>query len=114
MSGKSHACAIIGDTLGDADTDIRTNRHAGAPKRGKQRALRHDPGSAPLQSFSGPLEDLDCPSLTNEHVAREHPRHRAPDDNRLFHRPSLMGAASEMVILIFRTLPFWIVLLLRQ
>ena len=37
----------------------------------------------------GPLKDLDRPSLTNEHAAREHAGHRAADDNRLPHRPSL-------------------------
>ena len=88
MRSKSHACAIIGHALDQPDPDIGTNRHASTPKRGKQGALGHDAGSARLQALFGPLEDLDRPSLTNEHVAREHSCHRAPDDNRLLHRLS--------------------------
>jgi hypothetical protein len=80
------ACAVIGHALGHADSDIRTNRHAGASKRAKQGTLRYNPGSARLETLSGPFKDLDRPSLANEHIAGEHPCHGTPDDNCLFHR----------------------------
>jgi hypothetical protein len=89
MGGKRSACSIIGHALDQANADVRTNRYAGALQRGKQRTLRHDTSSPRLQTLLGPLENVDSPSLPNEHVAGEHAGHRAADDNGLFHRPSL-------------------------
>src|SRR6266511_3064196 len=86
MSCKCNACAVIGHALSHADSDIRTNRHAGASKRAKQGTLRHNPGSVRLETLSGPFKDLDRPSLANKHVAGEHPCHGTPDDDCLFHR----------------------------
>ena len=63
MRSKSHTGAIIGHALDQSDTDIGTNRHAGMPKRGKQRALRHDASSARLQTLFGPLKDSRPPIL---------------------------------------------------
>ncbi len=89
MGGKRGARTVVGGTLGDADADIGTNRDAGPPERGEQRALRHDPCATRLQALPGPLEDLDLPPLANEHVTGEHSGHRTANDNRLRHRSTL-------------------------